>query len=438
MPSQTDESDQADQTPQSRQAQSRPAQSRRGLRFHWFLPTSGDGRDIVGGGHGVTVGAAGAIRPPTVPYLGQIARSAEQLGFEGALTPTGAWCEDAWLTTAMLTEVTERLKFLVAFRPGQISPTLSAQMASTFQRQSRGRLLLNVVTGGESAEQRAYGDFLDKEGRYERTGEFLDIVRRLWAGENVTHDGTHLRVEGAKLTRLPDPVPDVYFGGSSAAAGPVAAKHSDVYLTWGEPPAQADEKLRWISSLAEAEGRTVRLGIRLHTISRDTPEEAWRQAERLIEPIDDAMIAKAQAGLSHSESEGQRRMRELHAGGDRKDLRDLEIYPNLWAGVGLVRGGAGTALVGSHTEVADRIEEYAGLGITEFIMSGYPCLEEAYWFGEGVLPILERRGLWAHPAPLPADITQTAVPFAPTHAPAPVPVSASEPAAEPDGKMAAS
>src|ERR1700744_1663884 len=194
------------------------------LRFHWFLPTNGDGRDIVGGGHGGAGGAAGAIRPPSVAYLGQIARSAEQLGFEGALTPTGAWCEDAWLTCAMLTEVTERLKFLVAFRPGQISPTLSAQMASTFQRQSRGRLLLNVVTGGESAEQRAYGDFLDKEGRYERTGEFLDIVRRLWAGEDVTHDGTHLRVEGAKLTRLPGPVPDVYFGGASAAAGPVAAK----------------------------------------------------------------------------------------------------------------------------------------------------------------------------------------------------------------------
>jgi len=389
------------------------------LRFHWFLPTNGDGRDIVGGGHGVTPGAAGAIRPPTIAYLGQIARSAEQLGFEGALTPTGAWCEDAWLSTAMLTEVTERLKFLVAFRPGQIAPTLAAQMASTFQRQSKGRLLLNVVTGGESAEQRAYGDFLSKDERYERTGEFLDIVRHLWAGEAVTRDGKHLRVEGAKLARLPDPVPDVYFGGSSGAAGPVAAKYSDVYLTWGEPPSAVDEKLRWIESLADKENRTIRLGIRLHTISRDTSEEAWRQAGRLIERIDDDMIAKAQAGLATSESEGQRRMRELHRGGgrrDRRDLRDLEIYPNLWAGVGLVRGGAGTALVGSHTEVANRIEEYANLGLTEFIMSGYPCLEEAYWFGEGVLPVLAARGLWARPHPLPAGIATAVTPFAPTHA----------------------
>jgi alkanesulfonate monooxygenase len=368
------------------------------LRFHWFLPTNGDGRDIVGGGHGAATEAAGSIRVPSVAYLGQIARGAEQLGFEGALTPTGAWCEDAWLATAMLTGVTERLKFLVAFRPGQISPTLSAQMASTFQRLSRGRLLLNVVTGGETAEQRAYGDFLSKEERYERTGEFLDIVRRLWAGETVTAEGRHLRVEQAKLSRVPEPVPDVYFGGSSSAAGPVAAKYADVYLTWGEPPAAVHEKLRWVSGLAAAEGRRLRFGIRLHTISRDTADEAWRQADRLIAAIDDETIAKAQAGLAHSESEGQRRMRELHGG----DRRSLEIYPNLWAGVGLVRGGAGTALVGSHAEVADRIEEYATLGITEFILSGYPHLEEAYWFGEGVLPILERRGLWARPGPAPA------------------------------------
>jgi alkanesulfonate monooxygenase len=364
------------------------------LRFHWFLPTHGDGRDIVGGGHGIPVGAAGSIRQPTVGYLGQIARGAEQLGFEAALTPTGAWCEDAWLTTAMLVPVTERLKFLVAFRPGLIAPALSAQMASTFQRQSGGRLLLNVVTGGESAEQRGYGDFLDKDQRYARTDEFLDIVRRLWDGQTVTVHGEHLHAEGARLTRLPDPVPEVYFGGSSAAAGPVAAHHADVYLTWGEPPDAVADKLRWIDTLAAAHGRTVRHGIRLHTVSRDTADEAWRQAERLIAPLDAAAIRAAQEGLARSESEGQRRMRALHGG----DRRNLEIHPNLWAGVGLLRGGAGTALVGSHAEVADLIEQYARIGIGEFILSGYPCLEEAYWFGEGVLPILRARDLWRHPA----------------------------------------
>jgi len=377
------------------------------LAFHWFLPTSGDGRGIVGRGHSIPLvgataapsayatGARAVARPPDIDYLGQIARSAEQLGFTGVLTPTGTWCEDAWLTTAALISQTSTLKFLVAFRPGVIAPTLAAQMASTYQRISRGRLLLNVVTGGESAEQRAYGDFLDKEQRYERTAEFLDIVTRLWRGETVTAAGAHLRVEGARLARLPEPVPDIYFGGSSHAAGPVAARYADVYLTWGEPPRAVDTKLRWIEALAAKEGRhPPRFGIRLHVITRDTADESWRVAHRLIERVDDATVRDVQEGLARSESEGQRRMRDLHRG----DRRDLTIAPNLWAGIGLVRGGAGTALVGSHAEVADRIEEYARLGISEFILSGYPHLEEAYWFGEGVLPELQRRGRWRHPA----------------------------------------
>ncbi|MFC7484651.1 LLM class flavin-dependent oxidoreductase [Luedemannella flava] len=310
---------------------------------------------------------------PSLAYLGQIARSAEQLGFVGALTPTGAWCEDAWLSTAMLTEVTERLKFLVAFRPGLLSPTLAAQMAATFQRHSKGRLLLNVVTGGEAHEQRAYGDFLSKDERYARADEFLQVVRALWRGETVDLLGQHLTVERARLSRVPDPVPPIYFGGSSGPAGPVAARHSDVYLTWGEPPDAVAKKISWIGGLAEIHDRTLRYGIRLHVITRDTAEEAWAQARKLLDGISDADIAAAQAGLARSGSEGQRRMLELHGG--RRD--DLEIAPNLWAGVGLVRGGAGTALVGSHTEVADRIAEYHALGLTEFILSGYPHLEEA-------------------------------------------------------------
>ena len=314
----------------------------------------------------------------------------------------------------MLTEVTERLKFLVAFRPGLVSPTLAAQMAATFQRYSSGRLLLNVVTGGEAAEQQAYGDFLGKAQRYQRCAEFLDIVTRLWRGETVDHDGEHLHVAGARLSRRPDPVPPLYFGGSSAEAGPVAARYSDVYLTWGEPPAAVDAKLCWMNGLGRQAGRTLRYGIRLHVITRDTAHEAWLQANRLIEGIDEAMIRKVQEGLAHSESEGQRRMRELHGGSP----GNLEVSPNLWAGVGLLRGGAGTALVGSHTEAADRIEEYAALGVSEFILSGYPHLEEAYWFGEGVLPILRRRGRWQHPAPEAGDAAASMTPFAPTSGPA--------------------
>ncbi|WEO99227.1 LLM class flavin-dependent oxidoreductase [Streptomyces sp. FXJ1.172] len=363
------------------------------LTFHWFLPANGDSRHVVGGGHGTPATASGRDRPPTVAYLSQIARAAEQLGFAAALTPTGAWCEDAWLTTAMVSQNSERLKFLVAFRPGSVSPTLAAQMASTFQRQSGGRLLLNVVTGGESHEQRAYGDFLDKDARYRRTGEFLHIVRQLWEGKSVDLHGEHLQVEDAKLSRVPDPVPEVYFGGSSPAAGEVAARYADVYLTWGEPPAQVAEKIAGIRKLAAEHGRTLRFGIRLHVITRDTSAEAWAEVDRLLDGFDRETVEAVQAGLARSESEGQQRMLALH-GGSREGL---EIHPNLWAGIGLVRGGAGTALVGSHDEVVERIKEYHALGIDEFVLSGYPHLEEAYWFGEGVLPRLAAQGLWRHP-----------------------------------------
>jgi alkanesulfonate monooxygenase len=380
------------------------------LKFHWFLPTNGgDGRHVVGGGHGVSAGGSG--RPADVAYLTQVARAAEDNGFAAALTPTGAWCEDAWLSTAMLSQTTRRLKFLVAFRPGLISPFLAAQMAGTFQNLTEGRLLLNVVTGGEGHEQRMYGDHLDKDGRYARCDEFLEIVRRLWAGETVDFQGEHLHVDAAHLTQIPVPAPEIYFGGSSAAAGTVAAKHADVYLTWGEPPAAVGEKIAWIRKLAEEQGRgpdnrPIRFGIRMHTITRDTADEAWAEAGRLLAGIDPATIARVQKGLRLSESEGQKRMLDLHQG--RTD--NLEIYPNVWAGVGLVRGGAGTALVGSHEQVADRIAEYAELGIEEFVLSAYPHLEGAYWFGEGVLPILAERGLWKDERPRPRQ--QAAMPFA--------------------------
>ncbi|GAB6899268.1 LLM class flavin-dependent oxidoreductase [Kineosporia succinea] len=371
------------------------------LTFHWFLPTYGDSRFIVGGGHGLPAGTTSGDRRASLGYLGSIARAAEEFGFTGALTPAGAWCEDAWLTTAMLTRESERLKYLVAFRPGLISPTLAAQMAATFEAHAPGRLLLNVVTGGEAHEQRSYGDFLSKEERYARCDEFLTVVRRLWRGETVTFGGQHLQVEGARLPTVPSAPPPLYFGGSSAAAGPVAAEHSDVYLTWGEPPGPVAEKIAWIRDLAAARGRRVRFGIRLHVIARDTSEAAWRQAGSLLEALGPQVVEAAQAGLSRSESTGQARMRELHegvrAGGDWRDPHALEVTPNLWAGVGLVRGGAGTALVGSHTEVADRIAEYAALGIDEFVLSGYPHLEELYWFGEGVLPLLRERDLFSAP-----------------------------------------
>ncbi|OBB72591.1 MULTISPECIES: LLM class flavin-dependent oxidoreductase [Mycobacterium] len=359
-------------------------------RFFWFLPTSGDGRSIVGSSHASSQQTVPAnYRPPTRRYLAEVARAADRLGYEGVLTPTGTWCEDAWLSASALLAETERLKFLVAFRPGLTPPTLAAQQAATLQRFSEGRVLLNIVSGGDDVEQRRFGDWLDHDQRYARTGEFLHIVDAIWRQESLDFEGDYYKVADARVSEPPDPLPQIYFGGSSPAALPIAAKYVDVYLTWGEPPQDAATKIARVRELAEQRGRTVRFGIRLHTISRDTSAAAWAVANDMLSGLRTDQIAKATALHTRSQSEGQRRMTALHGG--RTD--QLEIYPNLWAGVGLVRGGAGTALVGSHEEVANLICEYYSLGFDEFILSGYPHLEEAYWFAEGVLPLLKRKGV---------------------------------------------
>jgi alkanesulfonate monooxygenase len=352
------------------------------VKIHWFLPTGGDARDVVPSGPGP------GVRSPDLGYLAQVARAADQLGFEGLLTPCGTMCEDAWLATAALIPLTERVKFLVAFRPGLLSPTLAAQMASTYQRLSSGRLLLNIVTGAEPSELARFGDFADKDTRYERTGEFIAVMRGAWSGEPYDHEGRHYRTEAATTRATPEPIPPVYFGGASPAAEQVAATQADVYLAWGEPPAMVTERLDRVGALAESAGRRLGYGIRFHVITRPTSAEAWAVADALLAGMDAAAVVAAQADFARTQSEGQRRMAALHTDGT-----GLEIHPNVWAGIGLVRGGAGTALVGSYEEVADRIAEYHGLGFEEFILSGYPHLEEAYWFGEGVLPLLRARGL---------------------------------------------
>lgn len=343
----------------------------------WFLPTHGDGR-YLGTSHGA--------RDVSLGYLKQIAQAADQLGYFGVLLPTGRSCEDSWIVASALAPLTQRLRFLVAVRPGLLEPAVAARMTATLDRISDGRLLINVVTGGDPVENRGDGLFAPHGERYEITNEFLDIYVRLLKGESVTYEGRHLRAEDGKLLYPPaqEPHPPLYFGGSSPAAHAVAARHVQKYLTWGEPPAQVAEKIAEMKPRAAALGRELSFGIRLHVIVRDTSEEAWKAADALIEHVDEATIAEAQKVFARMDSVGQQRMTRLHGGS-----RDgLEVSPNLWAGVGLVRGGAGTALVGDPETVAARMIEYMGLGIDTFILSGYPHLEEAYRFAESVLPLL--------------------------------------------------
>ena len=343
----------------------------------WFLPTHGDGRYL-----GTSVGG----REVNFNYLRQIAQAADQLGYFGVLLPTGRSCEASWIVASAVAPFTERLRYLVAVRPGLQSPSVAARMTATLDRISNGRLLINVVTGGDPVENRGDGIFLPHDERYAVTREFLDVYSDLLAGKTVNAEGKHIRIEDGRLLFPPVQSPrlPLYFGGSSDAGIDVAADTVDKYLTWGEPPAQVAEKVERVRAAAAKRGRKLSFGIRLHVIVRETNAEAWKAADELIRHVSDDTIASAQKIFARMDSVGQQRMAQLHGGHRDK----LEISPNLWAGVGLVRGGAGTALVGDPATIAARIREYQDVGIDTFILSGYPHLEEAYRFAELVFPLL--------------------------------------------------
>lgn len=357
------------------------------MNVFWFIPTHGDGRYL-----GTTTGA----RPATFDYFAQVAQAVDRLGYQGALLPTGKSCEDAWVVASALAARTDRAKFIVAVRPGLMSPGVAARMAATFDRITNGRLLVNVVTGGDPEEMAADGVHLTHDERYEVTDEFLTVWRALCRGERVSYRGKHLDVRDARLLFPPVQVPHVpvYFGGSSEAGVRVGARHADVYLTWGEVPAAVAEKVRAVRAAAAREGRTLRFGVRLHVIVRETVGEARAAADDLIRYVTDDVVAAAQKALAKYDSVGQQRMRDAHRAGDRSGLW---LRPDLWAGVGLVRGGAGTAMVGDPPGVAALMAEYADAGIDTFILSGYPHLEEAYRFAELVFPLLPLSGPAAGP-----------------------------------------
>lgn len=357
------------------------------MKILWFIPTHGETRYL---------GTSRGARQADLAYFKQVAIAADSLGYEGVLLPTGRSCEDSWIVAASLIDATRRLKFLVALRPGLVTPSQSARMAATLDRLSGGRVLVNLVTGGDASELAGDGQFLSHAERYEESAEFIkiwkEVIARSHDGESFDFEGKHLRVQGAKLLYPPvnRPHPPVFFGGSSDAAHDLAAAEVETYLTWGEPPEAVAAKVADVKARAEKLGRTLKFGIRLHVIVRETEDNAWRAAAELVSHLDEATVETAQRKFAQMDSVGQRKMAELHRGKFNKaNVREgLEISPNLWAGVGLVRGGAGTALVGSAQQVADRIKEYAALGLEYFVLSGYPHLDEAHRFAELVFPLL--------------------------------------------------
>ena len=351
-------------------------------RFHWFIPIDGDGARI---------GTLRAQRPPTFQYLREVAETAEQQGFHSLLVPTrfanGMFEETApvaetWTTVTALAAVTSRIRFLVAVRPGFISTGLFAQMAATLDQISDGRLDINVVPGGIQGDFERLGEASGHAERYERAEEFIAACRRLWeAPVPVDFEGDHVRLRGAVCS--PGPVgrgPRFYLGGASDSALALAGRQSDVYLIWIEPQESTAQHLDRARAHFEVEGRPPMFGLRTHLVVRDTEAEAWRAVDDLVDEAADVVKMQRQAVYSGTAMVGQRAQAQVAA--------DHRLGPHLWNGISTVRVNCGTAIVGTPEQVSDELLGYWRLGIDEFILSGFPHVEECRRVAGDLLPLV--------------------------------------------------
>lgn len=343
------------------------------LDLLWFCQLAADGEFLGAGPH----------RQPTLPYLASLVETAAEMGFSSLLTATNFHAEhDAWTASIATLARTQGAGLLVAVRPGMFHPAIFAKMAATAASLFPGRLRINVVTGSNPAENAMYGDHESHDTRYARTREFMQVVRQLWTEPVVDFDGEFYHTAGAILSPKPSPTIPIYLGGHSAAAQRLAAELSDVYLVWGDTVSAVAERLRTMRACEDQAGRRVQYGLRCHVVVRESEAEAWQAADRLISRIDPEVRAAFLAAAAHADSEGQRRQRTLASG------PSLLVEANLWAGVGLARTGVGVAIVGDPAQVEAKLRAYQALGISTFILSGYPHLEECRRFGELVMPRL--------------------------------------------------
>jgi len=376
------------------------------VEFGWFIPTTGDGKYI----------GTELERESTAGYMIQVAQAAEEAGYTFALIPTGGGCLDAWIVGSAIATHTKVLRPLVAMRPGLISPITAARMATSLDYISNGRVAINVVTGGTPPDLVAMGDPLafSHDERYERTLEFMTIVKEvlinsnthkskyLAANENyreikkVHFKGKYYEIEGGASYPPPvqKPHPPIYFGGSSVAGKRTAAEIADVYLMWPEPlgwiEEQIDEMERIRKELRQEKGidRKLRYGLRAQVLVRETEEAAWAAAWEIISKVDKKAVEQSNVRFTQTDAVGQKRQNQLRS---ESEENRYVIAPNLWAGLSIVRGGGAMMLVGTPEQVADRIIEYVDAGISSFIFSGYPNLEEAEITGKLLLPVVKRK-----------------------------------------------
>jgi alkanesulfonate monooxygenase len=345
------------------------------LEFLWYVPNTvepGHRGDRTTDGWG------------TLDFSTQIARTAEEHGFEGALIGTSWGRPDTFTIATSIAARTSRFKPLIAIRPGYWQPAHFASAAATLDQLSHGRVIINIVSGQDSLA--AYGDSeADQATRYARTREFMHLTRLLWTQEDVSFRGDYFHVDHSTVAPRPyradaGGYPPLYFGGASPAAEETSAAEADVQLMWGEPLAQVEERIDRLKRLSASFDRPKPLGfgLRITTVVRETSEEAWRAAEANLER--QAASTRPAWAANRPVAVGQQRLLDLQEKGEVLDSC-LWTTPGKFGG-----GGAGTTwLVGSPDDIVKALRAYEALGITHFILSDTPYLEEVQRVGDLVV-----------------------------------------------------
>ncbi|MBA8793032.1 alkanesulfonate monooxygenase [Friedmanniella endophytica] len=328
-------------------------------------------------------------------FVRAISRAHEDAGFDRVLIGYGATGADGTQVAAYAAAHTSRLGFLLAHRPGVVFPTLAARTFATLDQFSEGRVAVHLVTGGVPADQRREGDYADKDSRYARTAEYMQILRRSWtSAEPFDHDGPSYRFEGFSSEvrpYRPEGIP-LYFGGSSAAAYRVGAEHADVYMLWGEPLAETAEQIATVTAAAAAAGRDrpPRFSISFRPILGGTEDEAWANAHAVLDTITGSngglgafvsSTALVGQGAGRPDSVASQR---LLAAAEKGELHDRALWTPTAAATNA--SGNTTSLVGTGETIAEALADYAELGIDTFLLRGFDPLADATAYGEQIIP----------------------------------------------------
>jgi alkanesulfonate monooxygenase len=352
-------------------------------KFDWFIPIDGDG---------IRLGTLNPERPPTFEYLRQVVQTAERLGFYSLLIPTrfvnglfdeGAPLMETWTTATALAAVTSRIRFLIAVRPGFIAAGLFAKMVATLDQISQGRIDINIVPGGIQHDFERLGVEIDHAGRYAQAEELMRACRALWQGGLTDFAGTYITLRGARCVPPPYGIPQFYQGGASPRAEALAAQQAEVYLLWIEPHEHIAARIERVTAQSRAAGRILTFGLRTHLVVHDDPEAAWAMADALIAHADPNVQQQRQTVVAGTPMTGQ----QVQAA----RVAQHRLGPHLWNGLSTVRVNCGTAIVGTPEQVADELLAYWELGIDEFILSGFPHVEECQHISQDVLPRLRAK-----------------------------------------------